>query len=744
MTNTQIIQDNISTKKLVVLIALAYSLSFLIRMIWVWQFQDNPNFIWDAQLMINTNDGYFFASGVQKELFSMHMTNPRLGDMWQHGLIVFTKFFMDVSPLSLDTAILYIPAIISSLMVVPVMLIFRLYGKTLLGFLAALLASVAWSYYNRTMVGYYDTDMFAVVFPMFILFFLMKSVLDYKLKTIFYASILMIIYPFLYYSGNSILYAMSLVYAGYVLFYHHDKKETYMALILIFSALLPMASLVTSVSPYIYLLQIVFIIIVYFFLKFLQIEKKQLQIIAILIFLIFIFSSNAFDLIFQKVYTYIDTGTATSGLHFYSVHQTVREATSIKFEMFSYRISGSIIGLIISILGYIVLVLRHRSFLLALPFVGVGGFALIGGLRFTVYAVPIAALGAIYLFFVLGELLKNKALRYAFIIIATLAMLYPNIQHIIDYKVPTVLNSIEANELVKLNALADSKDYTLAWWDYGYPIWYYSDTNTLIDGGKNINDNFIISKIMQTSSPVLAANLSRLAVESYAQGVISKREYRKNGEKESDIPSKFKFLNKEGKASHGGELSVANVLFRNQQEDQVNPEVFLEALKSKKYKLPKKTRDIYLYLPYKMLKIFPTVMLFSNLDLNTGKTKRKISFYPTSMRHQEKNLITFMNGIVFDASRGTIHMGTGEKYIQHFITVETTEEGQVKLVTRSYHRIEGEYVVLYMQSYGDFIVMDKKTFKSMYVQMFLLGKYDENLFELVLSSAYNKIYKLKK
>jgi hypothetical protein len=49
-----------------------------------------------------------------------------------------------------------------------------------------------------------------------------------------------------------------------------------------------------------------------------------------------------------------------------------------------------------------------------------------------------------------------------------------------------------------------------------------------------------------------------------------------------------------------------------------------------------------------------------------------------------------------------------------------------------------------MKSYGKFIVMDEQTFNSTYVQMFLLGKYDKNLFELVVSSPYSRIYKLKK
>ncbi|MCK5676912.1 MAG: hypothetical protein KAH72_00345, partial [Flavobacteriaceae bacterium] len=66
-------QDNFSlnqvtTNQMLGLMLLAYVFSFTIRMIWVFQFQDNPNFFWNGQLMINTNDGYFFAAGAQESL----------------------------------------------------------------------------------------------------------------------------------------------------------------------------------------------------------------------------------------------------------------------------------------------------------------------------------------------------------------------------------------------------------------------------------------------------------------------------------------------------------------------------------------------------------------------------------------------------------------------------------------------------------------------------------------------------
>ena len=688
------------------LMLLAYLFSFAIRMIWVYQFQDNPSFMWNGQLMINTNDGYFFASGAQKELMGLHADNPRVFGMWDYGAIFFTTLFTKITPFSLETVTLYMPAIISSLVVIPIILISRLYKQTLWGFLAALLGSIAWSYYNRTMIGYYDTDMFSAMAPMFILYFLMKSTIDFNLRSGLYAAISIAIYPFLYDAGLSLVYAMGLIYALYMILYHRHENTTYLSLILVFIALLPLP----LSSPWIYIVKVMLLSVVYMLLKKSTLEQKKLMLIAGVLFLLFLFFGNVLSLILGKISAYIATGTKEKGLHFYSVAQTVREAGQIPFSTFANRISGSTVGVLLSLLGYVVLVLRHRAFILALPLIGIGVFALFGGLRFTVYAVPVAAMSAVYLFFVLSTYIKETKMKYAFIVFATAAMIYPNITHIISYKVPTVLNKTEVQDLVKLNEIADAKDYTLSWWDYGYPIWYYSDTSTLIDGGKHNNDNYIISKIMQTSSPELAVNLSRLAVETYVDSNYS---------------------------------VVTETLFKNGKKDQLDPNMLLANLEASTFKVPPKTRDIYLYLPYRMLRIFPTVAIFGNLDLTTGQEERKMSFFPTRAVGQKEGMLSFANGITFDTQKGQIQLGQQTKDVKNFIITQNTQEGDVQLQSQPYH-IDGEYVVIFMKSYGQFLVMDTETFNSTYVQMFVLGKYDKNLFELVVSSAYSKIYKLKK
>ena len=81
--------------------------------------------------------------------------------------------------------------------------------------------------------------------------------------------------------------------------------------------------------------------------------------------------------------------------------------------------------------------------------------------------------------------------------------------------------------------------------------------------------------------------------------------------------------------------------------------------------------------------------------------------------------------------------------VKNFIVTQNTKQGRVQLQSQLYH-VDGEYAIVYMKSYNTFVVMDTETFNSTYVQMFMLEKYDKNLFELVVSSPYSKIYKLKK
>ncbi len=682
-----------------ILIFVAYAFSVLVRMLWVRWAADMPSFFWDNQLMINTNDGYFFGAAAEYLLNHSHASNPRIDIAINSypGMVYMTYFLAKYTPFSLDTVMLYMPAFISSLVVIPIILTGKLIKLPWVGFFAALIGSIAWSYYNRTMTGYYDTDMFSVFLQFTILYFFLFTIYHKEDRNVLWLAFSLLIYPLFYPQGLSLVYAIFVLWAMYLLLFQRDTKNCYIFII------------VASIALWAIPVWAKIIIITALFISLEQIKnrldsKKLLYLTLFALFMFFIYG-DMFSLIWYKVNDYTSRGVEEHGLHFFQVVQTVREAGKISWETVANRIIGHPALLAFSLIGYIMLILRHKAFIIALPLIGVGVFAHWAGLRFTVYAVPVAAFSLVYLFYLASEVIKEKKLSFVFFALLSLAALYPNIQHIIGYKVPTVFNSEEVKVLKKLDSIASQKDYTLAWWDYGYPIWYYSDTSTLIDGAKHNEDNFIISKILTTDSQVQAANLARFSVEAYAES---------------------------------NDTVVARKIFKN-----TNPNDLLEEMESPDFKLPDKTRDIYLYLPQRMLNIFPTVAIFSNLDLETGKQYLQPFFYLTSRFRDQGNILNLGSGVSLDKSQSIIHLGAQSVPLKRFVSVGYDKHGKLQKNIQEINP-DGMLSLIYMPTYGSFLLVDEKMYNSTFIQMFLLENYDKTLFEPVIMTPYAKVYKLKK
>ncbi len=688
-----------SWQRVSVLMFVAYLFSFAVRMYWIYYFQNEPSFFWNDELMINTNDGYFFASMVQKILEDMHIHNPRVLDGWRYGVVALTVVFAKITPFSLETIILYMPVLISSLVIIPIILIGRLYKNLSLGFFAALIGSIAWSYYNRTMVGYYDTDMFSAMAPMFILYFLLATIETEQSKYALFSALSILVYPFLYDSGLSLVYAMGIFYMLYMLFFHKNESFTYYSIILISLALMGIP----------WYAKMIMVIVVYILLKQDKFGLKPLMITSGISVLLFFITGNVFYLIYAKLMVYTVRGTQENGLMFYQVAQTVREAGQIPFSLMANRISGSTVGVLIALIGYIALVMRHKSFILALPLIGIGVFSLVGGLRFTVFAVPVAAISAVYILYLLTTLLKIEKLRLLLLAFLVSIFLYPNIKHIIEYKVPTVLTHPEVQILDSLSKVGSDKDYIIAWWDYGYPLWFYTNKNTLIDGGKHQNDNYIVSRILTTSSQKEAAYLSRIAVESY-------------------VRSDYK--------------NIADTIFRNGEQNQVNIEEYFEELEADTLEIPKATREVFLYFPYRMIDIFPTVKVFSNIDLDTGKKISSPFFFKANGIQQEGALVNFGSGVSFDQNSGNLIIGNQSVPVNAVVTTGVRPDGRLGVSRQQIHA-NAPMVVLILQNYNSVLILDKEMFNSAYIQMFFLENYDRELFEAVELSAYAKVFRVK-
>ncbi len=690
------------TKLTILYILIAFTFSVIMRMVWIYQFQDMEAFKYAGQFMLNTNDGYYWAEGARDILNGVSQEND-LSPV-NAAASQLTAFFAFILPFSFESVILYIPVFLSSLIVIPIVLIARALNNLEMGLIAALLASIAWSYYNRTMVGYYDTDMLNIVLPMFLLWSIIWAIKTNENKYLIITAVDILIYRWWYPAS----YSLEFSFFGLILLYTliFDKKNiyNYKLLAIMMFAMMGLNDLV----------RLSLVVITFYVFTQEKYEKYVYYILGTSIAVFFI--TGGFNPIWAKLQGYIFARELVGNeeglkLHFFGVLQTVREAGKIPFETFANRISGHIVTFILSIVGYLFLVYRHKIMILALPMIGLGFLASVGGLRFTIYAVPILALGIGFLITeVVKYITEKKNLQYGLYFILIFAVLFPNYKHIESYKVPTVLNANEVTALNTLKEKAEREDYTIGWWDYGYPIRYYSDVKTLVDGAKHKGSvNFPVSFILSNSQQA-AANMARLDVE-YTE---------KNFE-----------LNR----------SISNIEQMTTDYGFNDTNDFLSSLYNK-IELPEKTRDIYFYLPYNMLNIYPTVNLFSNIDLMNGQ-KGKRPFYMISRKFQEAgNKILLSSRVSFNKSNSSLEIGGKKAQIRRFVTTGYAKNMKFHKKIQVVNP-QSNLSIIYMSAYKVFLVLDEKTYNSLYVQLMILEEYDKSLFEQVVVNPFIKIYKLK-
>lgn len=758
---------------LIVFILIAFIFSIACRFYWIFWASEFNEYFFNNELMIISNDGYAFAEGARDMIAGFHQPN----DLSYYGssLSTLTYWLYKITPFSFESIILYMSVFLSSLLVIPLVLIANEYKNPLMGFIAALLASIANSYYNRTMAGYYDTDMLVIVLPMFILFFMIRLILKKDLLSFILLPFCVMFYLWWYPSSYTLNVALIGLFLIYTLIFHRKETILYMSIILMLITL--------SNIAWFYQSAIIVILFSLFVLKNYYFNLKLLLILGFFTLIFLILSGGVDPILYQlKFYIFRTDSSAnlTQGFVYFNVNKTIQEVESIDLSVFMQRISSNEIIFLLSFIGFILFIKQHKSVILALPMLLLGFLALKGGLRFTIYAVPIMALGfgflcikfleylekikiqnikdirffrflliIIFLFIVLfiffyliqknfdsydflgyfAFLLilfffifmalkflykKNLKLMRVFLIIAILMIsLSSALRHIYNYKAPTVFTQNEAILLTKLKELASREDYVVTWWDYGYPIRYYSDVKTLVDGGKHLGkDNFFPSFVLSKDQRS-AANMARLSVE-YTE------------------KSFYKPYN-----------DLLDAMMRDY--NQSNVDLFLNSLSKENFKInTPKTRDIYLYLPSRMVSIFSTVASFSFIDLETGELNKPFTFSTSYILGENNGEIILSNGIILSNDFRNFKLNGDVFAINSFIEFDSVEKNEYKIINVD---PSANFYIFYIKDssmpFTQFILMDKNMYQSAFVQMFFLGNYDKNLFDLVLNTKEAKVFKLK-
>ena len=694
-----------------IFILIAYIFSVGLRFIYIGTVDKIKDFYWHGQLMINNPDGYYYAQGARDILEHKDTYMAPVDNITSQV----TAFFASFLHLPLDTVILYIPGFLGSLVVIPVVLIGRVLGSSFVGFLAALLSGIAWSYYHRTMFGYYDTDMLTVVLPTFAIWAVLWSLINKNIKFFFVAPIIEIFMTQWHGGLLNVANGIFIMSALYVLYLKFVKKED------VFKESLFLLFLIIPLIPFSYLIKYLLVFAFWGFLFGLKdnIQKFDIKYLIWIIFGIYmvIVGIPWIMHILNNGYFSRAKEMSVDNIHYFSVVNTVSEASHISYNVLVHRISGSWIGLILGMIGYILLAIRYPIILISLPMVVLGFFAIQGGLRFTIFAVPFMALGDAYIIYLFSKTLSKifindeiaKISKYTVGIILMGAFIYPNYQEIRRYIMPTVFDKNEVVVLDKLKHIANKNDFVMTWWDYGYPIRYYAGLKTFVDGGKHSgNVNFPVSFAL--TRPLFESK-NMAILDAYYTNLTDKTK------EKFDI---VKFIMKKYKLK-----SIENV------------EPFLY----QKIALPKVKENIYYYLPLKMLDIFPTVAIFSSIDLKTGKRKNHVFVQSNGLKAIGENVFRLRNGIVLDLNKKSIIFGKQIVPIKNFVITSYKKNG--KLIKQVIRMNNQGFNVIIMKSYGRILIVDNFYFNSAFFQLFILEN-TGGLFKPVIKTPYVKVYKLIK
>jgi len=853
----------------VLAILIAWGISAWFRSDWCRINSDNEQYKWEGRLLPTTHDSYFFASAIKHggnfdpQQMPLHPTVSEYG-----ALTVLGHRAASLTGIDVAEVVTYMPVLLGGLIAIPVVLIGRKYGSITWGFGAACVAGMGYSYFNRTIAGYFDTDLFSVFLPALALYCLLSAHRDQSRVHLICGTLILFGFQFFYPSGAPISIALGLSYLGFRVVWsawhqiigksdqpdpqwHFTSESIIMISFGLFCCNFCNPNLMAhDIKPAVFsfiILAVLFTVVSLLRKKLYQKKTWTLHAAASIALPCLLLFGAPLQQIRYKTLQYLPQAATASQsskqssptLQYKNVIETIVEARSVpmfpKIEpiepggqklpwmasIMGYqhghtvaeRVSGSSMAFVLALLGYILLVIIYPEFIIALPFIGIGFFSHWGGHRFTIHMVPIAAIGLAFLPLGIIELARrlflalnidapkncdiiignqeqydNQGLwlsvvlgaRVCSILLAAI-FLIPNVimAQARSATLQPVLLRGEVELIDEIRKVSKPGDYVHTWWDWGTAVWYHSKRNVLTHPGNQSSDTYICAKMLMTDSPRLSAHLGRAAVEYY----------------------------------HHGDPNVSRRLAVDYIFD-LGQETPAESLASLEKHLPvQPTRDVFMYLPYRLISFYQVLHMFSERDLATGEEKPIPQFFTFRAWQRQGNaiflgmrpggqpdfLVDLAQLTLTDMRRGVpplqaraawksgqnpfpkvsvLTLILKNKMLLHGNRIEINNDGfnlallngktgyvplnEIKMIyparllkqveqpdLQETHSVEGDAAkrpglhVICSQNPPLAVLVDEAAYRSLMVQMLVLGRANSEYFEPVAANSMGRVFKLK-
>lgn len=687
-------------------------------------------YFFNKDRILTTNDAYHYATAT-KDLISGHLGDNAffpLASLELPSLLSAAIYY--ITPVSISSLIFFMPIFVSVLFVIPVYLLTKEISNRYAAFFASLLATLSQGYINRTIGGYYDTDMLVLTLPMFGIYFLFRILKHNNIKDVIFAAIFFMISLSWHKVSATFLLGTALLIAIIYILIAYRKNLKLLESIGILIIAISIINIIFKIVLILILLHFMAdrVLICKSFTSKIKSKIKYQSVIIFLLALIVLLAANM-DLIIARIDTYI-TGHMidSASVAVKSTSGSIIELQPLPFDDLIKRVIGDKITFIIASFGILVMFIKEPKTLLLLPFLILSLASLKFGSRFVMFGAPVFSMGYFYLIYSISLYAKRlfddkiviNGVKIAFLLAFGYLAIIPNYYYTLNFMLPPLINNGEIIALDKIKQDSHNRrDITISWWDYGFMVTYYSNTSPIISGTDldGIN-HFLASSILTNTSQVAAYNLAKYVANVYFT-------------KDKKLDS----------------LNILDRVIVSNNAKGKEKEFFNSLSKSPVKDIS--TNNIYIYIPISILPITTSIEQFSDIDLKTGKEKYNINniklIQYDNFTAQNDGKYKLKDGeYIFDSNTGKIFNKDNNTSLQmqQFHIIER-KNGVLVDKVKVYNKDKSKFHIIYHKELNKFFIIDERTNDSLIVQLFLYENYDKNLFTPIYLGEDSKAYKLK-
>lgn len=687
------------------------------------------NYYFNKERILTTNDAYHYATAT-RDLINHHLGDEAffpVASLELPSLLSAAIYY--IFPISISSLIFLMPIFISTLLAIPVFLLTKEISNRYVAFFAALLAPLTQGYINRTIGGYYDTDMLILTLPLFAIYFLFRILKYNHIRDTILAAIFVMLSLGWHKTSATYVLGLTLFLAIIYILITYKRNARLLE---------SLGVLIISLSMINIFIKLILVAILLHFMAdrvliardFTRKIKERLKYKSLIIFLValaVILVANM-DLIIARLGTYI-TGNMldSSSIAIKGTGGSIIELQPLPFSDLVQRVMGDNITFALALLGILVMFIKAPKTLLLLPFLLLSLSSLKLGSRFAMFGAPIFAMGYFYLIYSIclyvkkifdDKIVINGVKAAALIAFGYLAII-PNYYYAFNFMLPPLVNS---GELVALDEIKkdsnNRRDISISWWDYGFMVPYYSNTHPIISGTDLDGVNhFLASEVLTNTNQTAAYNLAKHIANIY--------------------------FTKDTK------LLPLNILERviASNDAKGREEEFFSSLSKAPIK-DMQTNNVYIYLPISILPITTSIEQFSDIDFKSGKSKYDINSMKlvqySDFSPKDKGKFALNHGeFLFDSNSGklTNKDTNSSMQMQQFHIIERKGNALVD-TAKKYNDDKSKLHVIYHKELNQFFIIDERTNNSLIVQLLVYENYDRKLFKPIYLGEESKAYKL--